>query len=71
MCNHSTGVGSPPLGCSAAKKPLTKEEFRRHLVNIGLMSQVPDTSTDFDDPDDQLIDLEGEPLSETVIRERR
>jgi Arc/MetJ-type ribon-helix-helix transcriptional regulator len=53
------------------KKPLTKEEFHRHLVEIGLMSQLPDTDADFDDPDDQLIDIEGEPLSETVIRERR
>jgi Arc/MetJ-type ribon-helix-helix transcriptional regulator len=53
------------------KKPLTKEEFHRHLVEIGLMSQLPDTDADYDDPDDQLIDIEGEPLSETVIRERR
>jgi hypothetical protein len=35
------------------------------------MSQLPDTNTDFDDADLQLIDIEGEPLSETVIRERR
>jgi Arc/MetJ-type ribon-helix-helix transcriptional regulator len=53
------------------KKPLTKEEFHRHLVEIGLMSQLPDTDADYDDRDDQLIDIEGEPLSETVIRERR
>jgi putative addiction module CopG family antidote len=53
------------------KKPLTKDEFHRHLVDIGLMSQLPDTDADHDDPDDQLIDIEGEPLSETVIRERR
>ncbi len=53
------------------KKPLTKEEFHRQLVEIGLMSQLPDTDADYDDPDDQLIDIKGEPLSETVIRERR
>jgi hypothetical protein len=53
------------------KKPLTKEEFHRQLVEIGLMSQLPDTEADYDDPDDQLIDIKGEPLSETVIRERR
>ena len=53
------------------EKPLTKDEFHRHLVEIGLMSELPDTDADFDDPDDQLIDIEGEPLSETVIRERR
>jgi putative addiction module CopG family antidote len=53
------------------KKPLTKDEFHRHLIEIGLMSQLPDTEADFDDPDDQPIDIKGEPLSETVIRERR
>lgn len=53
------------------KKLLTKAEFHRHLVEIGLMSQLPHTDADFEDPDDQLIDIKGEPLSETVIRERR
>jgi hypothetical protein len=53
------------------KKAPTKEEFHRHLVEIGLMSQLPDTDGDFEDPDDRLIDIKGEPLFETVIRERR
>ena len=53
------------------KNPLTEAEFDQHLLNIGLMTQLPDTDADFDDPDDQLIDIRGEPLSETVIRERR
>jgi hypothetical protein len=54
-----------------AKKPLTEAEFDQHLLNIGLMSQLPNTAADFDDPDDQPIDIRGELLSETVIRERR
>jgi Arc/MetJ-type ribon-helix-helix transcriptional regulator len=53
------------------RKPLTKDEFHRHLIEIGLMSQLPDLEADFDDSDDQPIDIQGEPLSETVIRERR
>ena len=53
------------------KKPLTKEEFHRHLAEISLMSELPDRDADFDDPDEQLIDVQGEPLSETVISERR
>ena len=52
-------------------KPLTEDEFDRHLLAIGLMSQLPDTAADFDDPDDQLIEIKGELLSETIIRERR
>jgi len=54
-----------------AKKPMTKDEFHRHLIEIGLMSQLPDTAADYDDPDDEPIAIKGEPLSETVIRERR
>jgi hypothetical protein len=53
------------------KTPLTKEEFHCHLVEISLMSQLADTDAHFEDPDDRLIDIKGEPLSETVIRERR
>jgi hypothetical protein len=51
-------------------KPLTKQEFRRHLVKIGLMDQVPDSSASAGDPDEDLIDDEGEVISEIVIRER-
>jgi Arc/MetJ-type ribon-helix-helix transcriptional regulator len=54
-----------------AREPITKEAFHRHLIEIGLMSRLPDTDADYDDPDDQPIRIEGEPLSETVIRERR
>jgi hypothetical protein len=54
-----------------AKKPMTKDEFHRHLIEIGLMSQLPNTAADYDDPDDEPIAIKGEPLSETVLRERR
>ena len=53
------------------KKKMTEAEFDQHLLKIGLMSQLPDTEADFDDPDDMPVDIKGEPLSETVIRERR
>lgn len=48
-----------------------RTEFDQHLLAIGLMSQLPDTEADFDDPDDEPIKIKGEPLSETVIRDRR
>ncbi|MHB1558323.1 MAG: hypothetical protein ACYC61_12755 [Isosphaeraceae bacterium] len=41
------------------------------MLDIGLMTKLPDTAADFDDPDDQPITIKGEPLSETIIRERR
>jgi Arc/MetJ-type ribon-helix-helix transcriptional regulator len=54
-----------------AQTPMTDDEFHRYLLAIGRISQVPDPDADFDDPDDQPISIEGEPLSETIIRERR
>jgi Arc/MetJ-type ribon-helix-helix transcriptional regulator len=51
--------------------PVTEAEILQQMLDIGLMTKLPDDAADFDDPDDQLIDIKGEPLSETVIRERR
>jgi Arc/MetJ-type ribon-helix-helix transcriptional regulator len=76
---EQTKLGKEPAGKKAKrtkptppeKKPITESEFLQHLMDIGLMTQLPDTAADFDDPDDQPITIEGEPLSETIIRERR
>jgi hypothetical protein len=59
-------AASPP-----AKKRMTKDEFHRHRIDIGLMSQLPDTAADFDDLTDEPFSIKGEPLSETVMRERQ
>ena len=53
------------------KKLLTPEELDHYMLEIGLLSQLPDTDADFDDPEDEPVTIKGEPLSETVIRERR
>jgi Arc/MetJ-type ribon-helix-helix transcriptional regulator len=53
------------------KGPLTEVELLEYLRHTGMISELPNTSADFDDPDDELIEIEGEPLSETVIRGRR
>lgn len=55
----------------ATKRPMTEAEFDRLLMRKGLMIRPPDTEADFDDPSDEPITIKGEPLSETVIRERR
>jgi Arc/MetJ-type ribon-helix-helix transcriptional regulator len=52
-------------------KPLTEAELRGHMLDIGLMTRLPASAADFDDPDDRPITIKGEPLSETIIRERR
>ena len=61
---------------AARREPATDRAARFHRSNwvasrIGLMSQLPDTDADFDDPDDEPITIKGEPISETIIRERR
>ena len=55
------------------KKPLTRDEFNQRLMAAGLITRLPDPTLDIDDddPDDQPVTIKGEPLSETIIRERR
>jgi Arc/MetJ-type ribon-helix-helix transcriptional regulator len=53
------------------KGPLTEEQLLQYMYEVGMITQVPDRSADFDDDDDEPIEIEGEPLSETIIRERR
>lgn len=59
------------LGQPEPAPPLTRAEFDQRLLELGVMSELPDTAADFDDPNDKPIAIEGEPLSETIIRERR
>jgi Arc/MetJ-type ribon-helix-helix transcriptional regulator len=58
-------VDAPPQA-----KPLSEAEFAQKLMQSGLLSSVPPRPTparrDF-----QPVHIKGEPLSETVIRERR
>ena len=55
------------------KKRLTEAEFQQHLLDIGLVTSLPDPSRDIadDDPEDQPVTIKGEPLSETILRDRR
>ena len=54
-------------------KRMTEAEFGQHLLNIGLVTSLPDPALDIDDddPDDMPVTIKGEPLSETIIRDRR
>jgi len=62
---------APGKAAKPPRNPLTEAEIQQHMLDIGLMSQLPDTDADYDDPDDQPIEIEGEPLSEMILRERR
>ena len=37
------------------KQPITIEEFNRKLLAEGRISNLPDTASDYDDPDDQPV----------------
>ena len=53
------------------KQPLSPDELNQRLLASGLLTRLPDPAQDIDDDDDPPIMIKGEPLSETIIRERR
>jgi hypothetical protein len=67
------GAKRGKAGRSEVKKPPSIEELHRKMMARGLITRLPDPSLDIDDddPDDQPVTIKGEPLSETIIRERR
>jgi putative addiction module CopG family antidote len=50
---------------------MTEAEFKQHLLTSGRVSSLPTPADPASRPVFQPIALEGEPLSETIIRERR
>jgi putative addiction module CopG family antidote len=55
----------------AAKKPLSEDEFKQQLMATGLMASLPTPLDPAKRRDFQPVSIDGEPLSETIIRERR
>ncbi len=53
------------------RKPLTPDELNSQLLNAGLLSQIPPRPDLATYQEFSPIVVEGEPVSETVIRERR
>lgn len=52
-------------------RPLSPDELSHRLLTSGLVTQLPDPAQDIDDDADSPLTIKGEPLSETIIRERR
>jgi len=50
---------------------MTEAEFKQHLLKTGRISSLPTPADPASRPVFKPIALEGEPLSETIIRERR
>ena len=47
----------PKAAGSTARQPLTRHEFDQQLLALGLLSHIPDNDADFDDPDDELVEI--------------
>ena len=45
--------------------------FLRRLMKKGLLSEISDPMTDEEDDEYEAMEIEGEPLSEMILRERR
>ena len=54
------------------KPTMTEEEFEQHLYEKGIIGKPPPPITDFSRYENyKRVTVEGEPISETIIRERR
>jgi hypothetical protein len=58
-------------GAPSRAMPMTEDDFKRHLLSAGLMSSLPTPADPASRPAFQPIAIDGEPLSETIISERR
>jgi putative addiction module CopG family antidote len=66
LLDQRVGVPEP-----VDKNPSTEEEFKRQLLESGLMTRLPIPLDPASYQDFHPVELDGEPLSETIIRERR
>ncbi len=48
-----------------------EKELSNRLLAKGIISEIPEPMTDEEDAEFSLMTIDGEPLSETIIKERR
>jgi hypothetical protein len=53
------------------RQPMSEADFKRQLLESGLMTSLPTPADPAARPAFPPVKIEGEPLSETIIRERR
>jgi len=67
--SEQTNIKKSLLDKSETKNEVSKQELWQKLFEEGLITHVP---SDISDEDDfEPIEIKGEPISETIIRERR
>jgi len=60
------------LETKEAQPPMTEEEFAKELEAEGFIGKVPPPITDFSRYENyERVEVTGEPISETIIKERR
>jgi hypothetical protein len=59
-----------PLPAAPTAKA-TEGEFKQQLLKAGLMTSLPTAADPANRPAFEPITIEGEPLSQTIVRERR
>ena len=60
------------LETKEVKQAMTEEEFAQHLYKKGIIGKPPPPITDFSRYENYVpVTVTGEPISETIIRERR
>ncbi|WP_165070560.1 hypothetical protein [Paludisphaera rhizosphaerae] len=55
----------------ALQEKLAEEAFKQHLLTSGLVTRFPSALDAGEDEDDAPIAVSGEPVSESLLRERR
>jgi hypothetical protein len=54
-----------------AKPEMTEEEFQMRLMSEGIISKLPRPLAEREEEEFRPIQVQGQPLSETIIEERR
>jgi hypothetical protein len=68
MPSATSRPAQPP---PSSATPTSEDDFKRQLLRSGLMTSLPTPADPAARPAFQSVEIDGEPLSETIIRERR
>ena len=71
VIDAALGLLNQRLPEAAARTPITEAEFKQQLLEAGLMTSLPIPLDPGSRRNFQAVKFEGEPVSETIIRERR
>jgi hypothetical protein len=68
--SEQTNIKQSLLEKSEHTSAISKQDLWQKLFEEGVITHIPNNISD-DDDDFEPIEIQGEPISETIIRERR